>query len=144
MRRIHKNISQEQLKAKNDYRDGIELLRSRVNMLSGEDRLLMTMYLEYGNSFRQMARLAGVNEANIARKIRKIAKRLINGEYITCLRNRDRFTKTEMAIVRDYFLLGLSIREIAANRCWSYYRVHKTLGKIQQFVTTIQQQSEDS
>ena len=123
--------------AKSKYRDRIDLLRSRVNLLCGKDKLLMTMYLENGNSFRQMARLAGVNEACIARRIYKITKRLIDGEYITCLRNRNIFAKAEMAIAKDYFLLGLSIRKIAKKRHRSYYSVRETLKKIQEFVATI-------
>ena len=69
MKRIHTKISERTLKDKNEYRDRIDLLRSRVNLLTGKDKLLMTMYLENSNSFRQMARLAGVNETRIARRI---------------------------------------------------------------------------
>jgi len=142
MEKIHKNISQRTSKAKNEYRDRIDLLRGRANMLTGKDKLLMTMYLENGNSFRQIARLAGVSEAAIGRRIRKITKRLLNGEYITCLRSRNEFTKTEMDIAKDYFLLGLSIRKIAARRHCSYYHVRETLKKIQQLVTTIKESKE--
>lgn len=125
------------MKAQNEYRDRIDLLRSRVNLLTGKDKLLMTMYLENSNSFRQMARLAGVNESSIARKIHRVTKRLIDGEYITCLRNQDKFSKTEMAIAKDYFLLGLSMKKIAGKRRRSYYRVRETLKKIQRLVTTV-------
>ena len=124
-------------KDKNEYRDRIDLLRSRVNLLTGKDKLLMTMYLENSNSFRQMARLAGVNETRIARRIHRVTKRLIDGEYITCLRNRNKFTKTEMAIAKDYFLLGLSMKKIAGKRRRSYYRVRETLKKIQRLVTIV-------
>jgi len=137
MERIHANISQKSMEAKNTYRDRIDLLRSRVELLTGKDKLLMTMYLENGNSFRQMAQLAGVNEANIARRIYKVTKRLIDGEYITCLRNRDKFTKTEMTIAKNYFLMGLSIRKIATRHNVSYYRVRKTLKKIQRLVAIL-------
>ena len=136
MRKIHTNISQEALQNKSRYRDRIELLRSRVSLLTGKDKVLMTMYLDNGNSFRQMARLAGVNEANIARRIHKLTKRLMDGEYIICLRNRDKFTSDEMAIARDYFLSGLSIRKIAAKSHRTYYHVRGTLRKIQQLVAT--------
>jgi predicted DNA-binding protein YlxM (UPF0122 family) len=138
MHTIHANIPQNASKAKNVYRNRIELLRSRVSLLTGKDKLLMTMYLENGNSFRQMARLAGVSEASIARRIHNITKRLINGEYITCLRNRDNFTRTEMAIAKDYFLLGLSQRKIASRRDYSIYQVHKILQRIQQLTATME------
>ena len=134
MEKIHANIPQKQSRAKNTYRDRIDLLHSRVNLLTGKDKVLMTMYLKNGNSFRQMARLAGVNEANIARRIRKVTKRLIDGEYITCLRNRSKFSKPEMDVAKDYFLMGLSIKKIAAKRQVSYYGVREALKKIQRLV----------
>jgi len=136
-------IPERMPKDKNEYRDRIDLLRSRVNLLTGKDKLLMTMYLENSNSFRQMARLAGVNETRIARRIHKVTKRLIDGEYITCLRNRNKFTKTEMVIAKDYFLLGLSMKKIAGKRRRSYYRVRETLKKIQRLVTITADRKKD-
>jgi len=135
--RIHNNISQKSLQARNEVRDRIDLLRSRIALLTGKDRLLMTMYLDNANTFRQMARLAGVNEANIARRIHKIIKRLIDGEYITCLRNREIFSNAEMVIAKQYLLLGWSIRKIASEQGCSYYYARKSLKKIQRLVQII-------
>jgi len=112
------------------YGSRLELLESRIELLCGKEKLLMTMYLKNGNSFYQMARLAGVNEVTIARRIHKIIKRLLDGEYITCLRNRDKFSDCEMAVAKDYFLTGLSMREIARHQRCSRYRVRQTLGKV--------------
>jgi predicted DNA-binding protein YlxM (UPF0122 family) len=136
MQTIHANVPQGASTVGSDCRNRVELLRSRVSLLTGKDRLLMTMYLENGNTFRQMARLAGASEASIARRIHRITRRLIEGEYIACLRNRNKFTRTEMAIAKDYFLVGLSHRRIALKRRCSAYLVRKTLKRIQQLVTT--------
>jgi predicted DNA-binding protein YlxM (UPF0122 family) len=119
---------------KTEHRERIDLLRSRMGLLKGKEKVLMTMYIENGNSFRQMARLAGVNEASIARKIYKITRRLMNGEYITCLQNRDRFRGNELDIARDYLVCGLSLRKIAKRRRATYYRVRKVMMKIQEIV----------
>jgi len=135
MKKIHENIPQSSVKARAEYRDRIDLLRSRVELLTGKDKMLMTMYMENGNSFRQMARLSGVNEASIARRIHKVTKRLINGEYITCLRNRNRLDRGELDIAKDYFLAGLSMKKIAKKRDTTYYCVRKTLRKIQGIIT---------
>lgn len=132
MGKAHVNLPQEMLQTKTEYRDRIELLRSRVNLLKGKDKLLMTMYLDNSNSFRQMSQLTGINETSISRRISRIAKRLISKEYLLCLRNRNKFTITETAIAKEYFLLGLSIKKIAARRRWTYYRAYKTIKKIQQ------------
>ncbi|HDY88067.1 MAG TPA: transposase family protein [bacterium] len=134
MKNIHPNISLSAAENRNVYRDGIELLLGRVSLLSGKDRVLMTMYLENGNTFYQMAQLVGVNEVTIARRIQKITRRLMEGEYIECLRNRDKFNRKEMNIARDYFLGGLSIKKIAVKRKMSYYGVRERVNKIRKTI----------
>ena len=132
--RVHDNIDSGQLTAQRTIRDRIDLLESRIELLSGKDRLLMTMYLRNGNTFRQMARLAGVNDATISRQIHRVTKRLLDGEYITCLRNRGKLTRQELAIAKDYFLEGLSQGKIAQKRGWAIYSVRQSLKKIQEIV----------
>jgi predicted DNA-binding protein YlxM (UPF0122 family) len=134
MLRIHENVSEETMQNRNEYRNRVDLLRNRASLLTGRDRLLMTMYLENGNTFGQMARLAGVNESSIARRINKIVKRLLDGQYITCLRNSEKFDADELGIAKDYFLDGLSLRKIASKRKRTFYRVRKTMQKIQGIV----------
>jgi predicted DNA-binding protein YlxM (UPF0122 family) len=131
MKKIHTNISQKMLEAKNQYRDEIDLLRGRLNLLNGKDKVLMTMYLENGNSFRQIARLTGISDTSIARRINRLTKRLLDSQYIVCLRNRDKFTREQMTIAKEYFLTGLSIRKIAIKRHRSFYHVRETMKKIQ-------------
>ena len=131
-KRIHSNTPESAAAIKKAERDKIELLRRRIPLLDGTDRLLMTMHLENGNSFRQISRLTGVNQASIALIIKKITKRLIDGEYITCLRNRDRFTKQELEVAKDYFLQGEPIKKIAIKRGWTYYKVREMIRQIQQ------------
>jgi len=125
---------QQNYKAKNRYRDAIDLLRSRVNLLAGKDKALMTMYLDNGNSFRQMAQLAGVSEATIARKIRSLSARLTDGKYITCLRNRDKLSKGELFIAKDYFLTNISMKKIAASKHYTMYSIRKTVKRIQDVI----------
>ena len=118
------------LEAEKRRRGELDLLRSRLHLLNGKEKVLMTMYLENGSSFRQIARLAGVSDTSIARRIRILTERLTDGEYITCLRNRDKFTRDQMTIAKDYFLVGLSMKEIAVKRRWSRYHVRETIIKI--------------
>ncbi len=134
MENIHENLSQSILRIRSEHRDRTELLRSRVNLLTGKDRLLMTMYLGNSNSYRQMSRLAGVNVSSVARRIEKLIKRLIDGKYVICLQNRDKLTATEIAVAKEYFLLGLPIRKITARRHWTYYRTRQALKKIRRII----------
>ena len=138
MKRIHGNIA-DQTNFKSLRRGSIELLRSRLNLLSGTDKLLLTMNIENGNSFRQIARVRGVAETSIARRIRAIAKRLTDGPYIDCLRNRDKLTSCQLSIAKDYYLMGLSMRRIVTKRQWSYYRVRDAIIQIRRVVNTLQQ-----
>jgi len=130
MKKIHVNLSQTMLEAEKRRRAELDLLRSRLHLLNGKEKVLMTMYLENGSSFRQIARLTGVSDTSIARRINRLTKRLIDGQYIACLRNRDKFTRYQMTIAKDYFLVGLSMKEIAVKRRWSCYHVRETIIKI--------------
>jgi predicted DNA-binding protein YlxM (UPF0122 family) len=116
-----------------------DLLRNRIKLLDGKDKLLMTMYLEKGNSFRQIAVLAGIDERNISRRIRKLTKRLIEGEFITCVQNSDKFTANELAVAKRYFLTGMSIRKISEKQRITNYHVRKILRKIRQVIADIRE-----
>ncbi|MHC4757321.1 MAG: sigma-70 RNA polymerase sigma factor region 4 domain-containing protein [Planctomycetota bacterium] len=131
MRGLHRNITNGEKLCTSLYGERIDLLKSRLELLGGKDRALLKMYLDNGNTFRQMARIAGVNEVTISRRIYKLIQRLLDGEYIICLRNRTHFTSMEMSVAKDYFLLGLSMRRIAAKERITYHSVRQTLKKIQ-------------
>lgn len=130
MEKIHVNISQTTLESEKRRRDELDLLRSRLHLLNGKEKVLMTMYLENGSSCRQIARLTGACDTSIARRINRLTKRLMDGQYIVCLRNRDKFTRDQMTIAKNYFMAGLSMKEIAVKRRWSCYHVRETIIKI--------------
>lgn len=127
---ILQNPDAQLLCAVKSNRDVLDNLRSRIELLSGKDRLLITMYLDNGNSFRQISILTGVNEVTIARRIKKIMLRLSNEDFIRVLRNKKMFSKRQMKISRDYFLRGQSIREISTKYRMSFYGVYQVLQKI--------------
>jgi len=132
---IHGNISQISVDTGSEHRERVDVLRSRVGLLDGKDRVLMTMYIENGNSFRQMAKLTGVREETVARRIRRVTKRLMNGEYVMCMRNRDKLGWGEMEIAKDYFLTGLSIKKIARKRKATYYGIRQILKRIEAIIS---------
>jgi predicted DNA-binding protein YlxM (UPF0122 family) len=115
--------------------DRIDLLRCRAGLLTGKDGALVQMYLNGTGTLSQMARLAGVNEANVARRIHKLVRRLLDGQYITCLRSRDKFTQEQIEMARDYFVDGLPMKEIADRHEITYYEVRKTMRQIQRLTS---------
>jgi hypothetical protein len=134
MKRTHANISTETASVKNRLRGRTDLLRSRLHILSGTDKVLITMYVVNGNSCRQIARIRGVSETTISRRIRAIAERLMDGQYVRCLRSRQRLTADQMAIAKEFFLLGLPMSQIAEKRRSSIHRVRKALLEIRDLV----------
>ncbi len=124
-------ISREETEATNK----IDLLRCRAGLLTGKDGALVQMYLNGTGTLNQMARLAGVNEANVARRIHKLVRRLLDGQYITCLRSRDKFTQEQIEMARDYFVDGLPMKEIADRHEITYYQVRKTMRQIQRLTS---------
>ena len=139
MGNIYTDVAEQALRGKSQRRDGIELLCRRVGLLVGMDRVLMTMRLRNGTSFRQIAKLTGISAASVARKINRLTRRLLGGEYIICLRNREMFSDLEIDIARDYFLADLSVREIADRYRMSKYNIQKTVRKIERLVAVIKE-----
>ena len=123
---------------KKTLKNRVDLLRTRAVWLRGKDKLLMRMYLDNGSTFRQMARLAGVNETTVSRRIYKIVKRLLDAHYLAMLRNSDKFSLMQMEIVQDYFIRGLTKNRIASEHGCTRYHVDKTLLKVQVHYELIQ------
>ena len=108
-----------------------EVLRSRVGLLKGKDRYLMQLYLENAATFRQMALVSGINEANVARRIHKLVRRLLDGQYIACLRASAGLTEAEKEIAKEYLVEGTSMGKIAEKNGTSYYAVRQLIKRIQ-------------
>ena len=130
MKKIYTDISDAAKQQWKTRREKLDLVRGRLNLLNGREKIIMTMYLEKGNSIRQIARLLGVDEMKISRKIQKLTHTLSDGIFIKCLKKRDKLSGREMSIARDYFLNGHSIRSIADKHNWSFYRVREELQEI--------------
>ena len=83
MKMAHGNLPESVVRGRRQRRGRVELLQSRVELLSGMDKVIMTMYLVNGNSFRQIAQLRGVNESNVSMMICRLIKIISDGGYIT-------------------------------------------------------------
>lgn len=101
------------------YADMVDLVRMRSDILNRADRVFLKMYLEKGSKVPEIAQLVGISEATVARRIKRLINRLLDGRYVACLRNRDKLSRFECAIARDYFIEGLSQSKIAVNPTFS-------------------------
>ena len=114
-------------------RDTMELLRTRVDLLRGDDKALLKMYLEAGSSFYQLGKLAGMNRSTVCRRIHRMIRRLSDETYPVCQANPDSFSERELAVIRDHFVRGLSVRRICREHKLAYYRVRVIVDKARRF-----------
>lgn len=113
-----------------DSRELVDLIRMRMDMLGEVDRALMKMYLESGCSFADIARVMGVSQTTASRRIRNLTRRLLDGRYVACMRNRERIGEDALRVARDHLIEGLSQPAIASKRRMTVYRVRKLLGVV--------------
>ena len=114
-----------------------ETLTQRIPLLAGEDRVLMSLYLDDGHSFGQIARLIGASPTTIARRVRRIARHLADETYPLCLAQKSAFSRLELAIVRDHFVRGHTCSQISRQRRLTYYRVRTTIHKARTFARPV-------
>lgn len=115
----------------NLLREQNDIIRSRLFLLEKNDKIIMSMYLESKISCRQIALLLGVNRSKVSRRIKKITHELTKGAFISCMKKNTLFTPGEIAIAHDYFIKGLSIKQIAEKGNASYYQIREKLKEIQ-------------
>ncbi len=110
--------------------EGGEMLR-RIDLLGGTERVMMTMYFEKGSSFEQIAKLTKMTAVTISRRIHKISRRLADGRYLGCLRHREMFTTYELAIAKEHFVRGKSVRALTRESGGSYHKIRSTVRRIE-------------
>ena len=114
----------------------LELIRARADLLNPRDRMLVKMYIVSGSTFGQIARIKGLSEGAVARRIRKLISKLLDGSYIRCIRHKQHFTDLQLAIAKDYLLEDKSLNSIARKHALSRYRIRKEIRYILDFVNT--------
>ncbi|MBL7214120.1 MAG: hypothetical protein ISS71_00415 [Phycisphaerae bacterium] len=105
----------------------IEKIRLRSEWLSSKDKALMQMIFEKGSTFEQIACLTGQNPSTISRRFHRLLQKLIAKELVSLLRRQCDIDDTDIRIVQDYFLQGLTQKAIAQKLNISLYRVRNIL-----------------
>ena len=110
--------------SKNELLNFFEKYSARIDILPTRQKAFVRLFMSE-QKFRTLAKAAGVNEANIARKLKKIAKKLSSDNFAAVLSQNQPMKKME--IMRDYFLEDTPMIKISEKRNMTYYAVRKLL-----------------
>jgi len=116
---------------KYQLRNRMEVLRGRIIYLPHGEQLLVNVFLN-GSSFTQIGFLANVSGATVARRLIKILRRLSSTNYMLAMHRRDDFDKTQMEILRRYFVKGQSMVTIAKKTKCSRTYISKTVRSLEE------------
>lgn len=107
-----------------------ELVQIRGEVLSRQDQVFIEMILEKGMTHRQIACLLGCSETSVGRRVKRVIKKVLNSDYLMCLRHRDRLTVFQMRVARAYFVEDRSKKEIVGLLDTTLYQVEKAIDAI--------------
>ncbi len=103
----------------------IEKIPGRVELLNDKDRAFINLFLA-SQSFRNIAAAAQVHEATVARRIKKIVKRISDNDFIIAISDRT-LTPLERKVLREHCIDGLPMNRIAEKNKISYCQVRKLI-----------------
>ncbi len=132
MRRLSTQLADLDLYEIRTLRDAADQLRPLADLLVGDDRTLLMMYIQAGCSFHQLARLTGMNRSSVGRRIRRMIRRLSDPTYTLCMDDRWGFSDVERAVIRDHFIRGLSLKRICRDHQICCYRARVIIEKARQ------------
>ena len=103
-----------------------ERLSARVDILPQQQKALVRLFLA-GQNYKVIAKIASVNEATVSRKLRKIADRINCDSFIAALSENNDMPAEKLEIIKDYFVIGLTIKAITKKTDLSYYKIKKII-----------------
>src|SRR4030042_1983451 len=104
----------------------LEMHSAKINMLDAKQAVLARLFLGV-KSYRAIAEIAGVNEATVARRLKRIANHLSSINLPAGLCQNNPSPAETMEIINDYFINGLSVKIIAEKTGLSHYKITKTI-----------------
>ncbi len=107
----------------------LEIHSARIDMLSRKQAVLVKLFLSIKN-YRTIAKMAGINEATVARRLKKIATHISSDHFLAALSQDDSLSAEEIEIIKDRFVNGLSVKRISQNTGLSRYRITKTIKQV--------------
>ncbi len=114
---------------KKELLDLFEIHTVRVEMLDNEQITLVKIFQNRPN-FRAIAKMANVNEATIARRLKKIATAISSESFSTALSRKYNVSQGKINIIAKHFINGLSVRAITQNTGLSVYKIRKIISQM--------------
>jgi len=96
-----------------------EKLSSRIDMLPAGQKAFVMLFLN-GQKYITLAKAAGVNEATVARRLRKIAARISSDNFLAAL-------VQDGGVLKEKFISGKTSKQISRETGLSYYKVRKII-----------------
>jgi predicted DNA-binding protein YlxM (UPF0122 family) len=106
-----------------------EKLSTEVDMLPQQQRAFIRLFLS-SRKYISIAKTAQVNQATVARRLKKIARQISSNNFITALSQNRNLPAKKMEVIRDYFINALPITKIAQNRNLSRHRIRKIIAEL--------------
>jgi hypothetical protein len=105
--------------------DQLDLLSTRLDELaSDEQALVRALYLDQRTP-AEIAPLLGMDERSVRRRAKRIADRVLSGEFAFVIRSRDLWPFKRRRVATAIFVRGLSLNAAAADLGLSTYRVRQ-------------------
>ncbi len=107
--------------------DAQRALLSRAAMLLPRDRTLVELAIKNHASHRQLARMLDLPPGTVSRRLRKLLNRLHEPIVLALLSGRVSLPEEHRQLGVEYFLQGLTIRELSDRHCMNRPEIRRML-----------------
>jgi len=114
-----------------ENRGDVDIIRMRAEAVyTGRRLAIMSLYFGRGATCREIGALIGRSEGQTWRIITDLVEKLSDSRCVTFIRNREKFTPEETALISTYLFEGLSLQKTAMKHKCTAHRVRSALGKL--------------
>ena len=111
-----------------------ERIRQRAGWLEGQERTLIELVYSRGVPLKQLAELMETRPESLRRKIIRLVKRLNHPAYQCVLENQKNFTRIQRKMLKQHYVQGKTISQIADQCGCSRYQVETAIDRLRQFI----------
>jgi DNA invertase Pin-like site-specific DNA recombinase len=104
--------------------DTFDRLEGRVELLPGEQQAFVRLFQSV-QSFKYIAQAVKIHQGTVARRLKKIAKRISDDKFVRAI-----IESQNGKIIKEKFINGKSVNQIAIETRLSKYEVKKVMNNI--------------